>query len=186
VTIKKAEEWTINYPIEINAETAEICSELKRFSGQGIEEYVLGAREFIQKIRKKQKLANEQEFLGFLDTEIGEEALFKLFNTACGALDIKYEICKDQGLKIVRSIEFPWKYYLEAISYLFFRRAYPIMGHGKKRVPGPQDLEQCVYLFWAGIFVTDDQPFLAFIKQLKFLRHYENEILDYEEFLRLL
>jgi hypothetical protein len=176
------EDFEINYPIEISVETENICRDLKRQEGVEIEPYIQRARDFIQEVAKKEKLADEIQYFAFITSEKGEQILLDLFDKICPALGIDPRLNIDSKLSIIQSPFMPWKYYLEAISYLFYRRAFPDTNYGKRSNLGYSDLEQCVYMFWAGKFIIEDDNFLDFLKRLKEIRNYETEIMNYSDF----
>jgi hypothetical protein len=174
--------WTFNYPIDINLETENICRELMSNKGVKLETYIQGARDFIQDVAKKEKLADEFQYFDYINSENGDRILLDMFDQICGALSLSIQLSEALKLSIVRSPFMPWKYYLEAYAYLFYRRAFPDRNYGKWSNPGDSDLEQCVYLFWAGKFIIEDANFIKFLNRLKELRKYDVEIMNYSDF----
>jgi hypothetical protein len=177
-----AQELGVNYPIEINDQTKEICSQIKKVAGASIEEALQAARLHVQKIAEKERLATEDQYFKYLDSNDGHIVLRELFDSFCKALGCQQTLGDEAGHYLIRSPEMPWKYFLESTAYLFYRRAFPQNGFGRRANPGQMDLMQCVYLFWPRRFVVQDGPFFDFLKQLGRLRNYEIMILDYAEF----
>lgn len=177
-----AQELGVNYPIEINDQTKEICSQIKKVAGVDIEETLQEARVYIQKIAETERLATEEQYFNYLDSDDGYIVLRKLFDSFCKALGCQQTLGDKAGHYLIRSPEMPWKCFLESTAYLFYRRAFPQNGFGRRANPGQMDLTQCVYLFWPKRFVVQDGPFYDFLKQLGRLRNYEIRILDYAEF----
>lgn len=177
-----AQELGVNYPIELNDQTKEICSQIKKVAGEGIEEALQAARLYVQKTAETERLATEEQYFKYLDSDNGHIVLRKLFDSFCKALGCQQTLGDEEGHYLIRSPEMPWKYFLESTAYLFYRRAFPQDGFGRRAIPGQMDLMQCVYLFWPGRFVVQDGPFFDFLKQLGRLRNYEILILDYAEF----
>jgi hypothetical protein len=177
-----AQELRVNYPIEINDQTKEICSQIKEVAGKSIEEALRAARLYVQKIAKTERLATEEQYFQYLDGVDGQLVLRRLFDSFCKALGCQQALGEGAGHYLIRSPEMPWKYFLESSAYLFYRRAFPQKRFGRRANPGQMDLMQCVYLFWPVRFVVHDGPFFDFLKQLVRLRNYEIRILDYAEF----
>ena len=177
-----AQEMGVNYPIEINNQTKEICSQIRNVAGASIVEALQAARLHVQKIAEKERLTTEDQYFMYLDSNDGHIVLRKLLDSFCKALGCQQTLGDEAGHYLIRSPEMPWKYFLESTAYLFYRRAFPQNGFGRRANPGQMDLMQCVYLFWPRRFVVQDGPFYDFLKQLGGLRNYEIKILDYAEF----
>lgn len=179
-------ELEIVYPIGVSNATEEICRELMAQKGAGIEPYLQGSRDYIQKIAQRTPLADDVQFFAFVDSENGQGTMLDLFAQICTALGIDCNLDETKRVAIMRSLSLPWKYYLESYAYLFYRRAFPDRSYGKGSNPGSSDLEQCIYLFWPGYFVVEDGIFLGFLKHLGELRSYPTKIMNYTEFNELL
>jgi len=180
------QELEISYPLAADDETMEICSEIKKASRAGMQKSLKAAREYVQSIAKKEKLASEGQYFEYLDSDHGFDVLRETFVSLCNALGCQ-ETLSDQATRdLIQSPALPWKYFLESIAYLYYRRAFPSERYGRDTNPGDMDLTQCIYLFWPRRFVVQDGPFHKFLKDLKMLRGYENDILEYDEFVRQL
>lgn len=176
------DEWEIVYPISITDETANICRYLISQKGIELEPYLQGARDYIQEVAKREPLADELQYFAYIDSESGQKILLGLFDQVCTSMGAVCRLDEGKKLALIKSPSMPWKYYLESSAYLFYRRAFPDKGYGRKSNLGPSDLEQCVYLFWTGNYVIEDENFLEFLKRLKAIRNYQVEIMNYFEF----
>jgi len=172
----------INYPINVNEGTEKICRDVMKKKGYELDGYVQGARDYIQDVAKRKKLADEEQYFAYLNSNGGEDMSLSLFDQICKGYDPAPDLDRETKLSIIRSPILPWKYYLEAHYYFFYRRSFPEEKYGKNRNPGESDLEQCIYLFWASKFVARDVPLLDFLKRLNEIREYDKRIMDYQEF----
>ena len=172
----------INYPINVCEETEEICRDVINMKNSELDVYVQGARDYIQEVAKREKLADEQQYFAYVDSKGGEDVSLSIFDQFCKGYDPAPDLDRETKLSIIQSPILPWKYYLEAHYYFFYRRSFPEEKYGKNRNPGESDLEQCIYLFWASKFVARDVPLLDFLKRLNEIREYDKEIMDYQEF----
>lgn len=172
----------INYPINVSEETEKTCRDVMNKKGYGLDGYVQGARDYIQEVAKREKLADEHQYFAYVDSKGGEDVSLSLFDKICKGYDPAPDLDRETKLSIIRSPTLPWKHYLEAHYYFFYRRSFPEEKFGKNRNPGESDLEQCIYLFWASKFVARDGPLLDFLKRLNEIREYDKEIMDYQEF----
>jgi hypothetical protein len=158
----------------------------KNLGGQDLSEVGGGtghrARDYIQEVAKREKLADEHQYFAYVDSKGGEDVSLSLFDKICKGYDPAPDLDRETKLSIIRSPTLPWKYYLEAHYYFFYRRSFPEEKFGKNRNPGESDLEQYIYLFWASKFVARDLPVLDFLKRLNEIRKYDKEIMDYQEF----
>jgi len=179
---KGLDEMGIVYPIDINDETENICRELIANKGSELELYLQGARKYILEAAQSNRFSDDVNFFAYIDSESGQKNMVDLFDQICTALGKACDLDEVEKLAIIRSSCSPWKYYLESYVYLFYRRAFPDVGYGKRANPGPSDVEQCTYLFWPGYFIVEDGIFLGFLKSLKKIRTYPVEIMDYSEF----
>lgn len=183
---KDLKDWEINYPIDITDETENICRDLIRQKGIELEPYFQGARDFIQDVKKREKLADELQYFAYVDSKSGQKIMIELFDQICTSMGKVCQLDEDNKLAIITSPLMPWKYYLESYAYLFYRRAFQDKWYGKQSNPGPSDLEQCVYLFWSGKLIIEDNVFIAFVSRLKEIRNYDVQIMDYSGFRDLL
>ena len=172
----------INYPINVNEGTEKICRDVMKKKGYELDGYVQGARDYIQDVAKRKKLADEEQYFAYLNSNAGEDMSLSLFDQICKGYDPAPDLDRETKLSIIRSPILPWKYYLEAHYYFFYRRSFPEEKYGKNRNPGESDLEQCIYLFWASKFVARDVSLLDFLKRLNEIREYDKRIMDYQEF----
>jgi len=101
-------------------------------------------------------------------------------------MGIKCRLDETKKLELIRSPCLPWKYYLEAYAYLLHKMAFSDNCYGRRSNPDPSDLEQCVYLFWSGYYVTEDRVFLGFLRRLGKLRKYPIKVMNYSEFKQML
>jgi len=178
---KGQEEIEVNYHIEINKLTEDICKELRNIQGIKLEDYIQGARKFVQENREKIKIPDAKSFFDYADTNVG--IFVDIFNSICDALGIKHNLNTKQILEIRFSQKMPWLYFLDAFLYIFYRRAIRTEGYSGRSNPQSADLEQVLYLFCVSFFVTEDNNFREFIKELKEIRGYEQEIFNYSEFM---
>lgn len=186
------EEIEVNYPIKIDKDTEELCRQITSSEGKEFEKYILGARKYIDKISsqvnagkensKQIKIPDVNAFFKISYAENMHQIWIHLFTEACKGLGIHdLKLKGDKIISIIKSYYTPWKYYLDSTLYIFYRRAFLSTGYGKKSNPGGSDLEQSIYLFWADIFVIQDNPFYEFIKEINELREYNKEIFNYGE-----
>jgi hypothetical protein len=178
---KEAEKIEVNYHIEINKFTEDVCKELKSIQGIELEKYIQGARKFVQENREKIEIVDEKSFFAYADRNV--DIFINIFNSICDAMGIKHNLSKGQILGIRFSLNMPWLYFLDAFLYIFFRRAIRPEGYSKKSNPQSADLEQVSYLFCVNLFVTDDGNFREFLKELKEIRGYKQEIFSFSEFM---
>ncbi len=180
---QKKKEIQVNYPIKIDEETEEICKELKDNVGIELDKYIKGAREFVENNSDRIKRDNPKNFF---DSMNDENFIFQFWinfiNDVCIALDVDLKLTPDEIVSLIQSTYTPWKYYLDSYLYIFFRRGIRPQDYGKKKNPIGFDLEQCIYLYWADIFVIQDRPFYLFLKELNDLREYNKRIFNYSEF----
>ncbi len=177
---KGMEEIEVNYPIEVNKDTEDLCRKITSNKGIELEKYIQGARKYVQEKIKEMKIADEKSFFAYADGE--NDFSISLFDDLCQAMGIKHNLNRKQILGILQSHSMPWLYILDAFLYLFYRRPFKSEGYGKRSNPEVADLEQSGYLFWADLFVIKDDAFFSFMKELKQLRGYEKEIMNYSEF----
>jgi len=180
------DEWEIGYPIEINAENENICRDLVHLKGTAIEPFIEGARDFLQEIKKREELADEIRYFEYIDSENGQKVLIELFSQLLRSMGLVSKLDKSKIIEILFSPYMPWKYFLDSSVYLFYRRAFLDAGFGRNSNPGPFDIEQCAYLFWAGRFVTEDGALLDFLNRLKKIRNYSADIMNYPGFKQFL
>jgi len=176
------EEWEINYPIDTDDITKSLCRELAQLNGRRLEPYLRHARGYIQEVAKNEKFHDEFQYFEFIDSEHGDKILLDIFGQICKSLGVICRLNKDMRLSIIRSPFMPWKYYLESHIYFIYRKLFLNKNYGRKLNPNILDLEQCVYLFWPGKFITEDRIFLEFINRLRSIRYYKVEIMNYSEF----
>lgn len=178
---KGEEDIEVNYHIEINKFTEDVCKELKNIQGIELEKYLQGARQFVQDNREKIEITDKKSFFAYADRNV--DISINFFNGICDALGIKHNLNKEQILGIRFSQKRPWLYYLDAFLYIFFRRAIKTEGYSKRSNPQSADLEQISYLFCVGLFVTEDGNFREFMKELKEIRGYKQKIFNFSEFM---
>lgn len=181
---KGIEEIEVNYPIEVNKYTEDLCRKITSNKGIELEKYIQGARKYVQEKIKEMKITDEKSFFTYADGKI--DFSISLFNSLCQAMGINHKLNREQILGIIQSHSMPWLYILDAFLYIFHRRPFKSEGYGKRSNPGVADLEQSSYLFWANLFVIKDDAFFSFMKELKQLRGYEKEIMNYAEFKKYL
>jgi len=179
-------EFKIYYPIRINDDTESICRDLISQNKIILEPDLNNARDYIQGVPEKDKPADEKQYFACIESENGTQYLINLFDSICNARNIGSRLNRDMKIAIIRSPLNPWKYYLESYLYLFYRRAFPKTNYRKYANPGPLDLQQCVYFFWAGKVVIEDNAFIEIAMQLRKLRRYNLEILSYHDFKQFL
>lgn len=180
--VEKGEESIeVNYHIEINKFTEDVCKELKSIQGIELEKYIQGARQFVQDNRDKIEITDAESFFAYSDGNV--DTFIGIFNSICEDSGIKHKLNQKQILGIRFSHKMPWLYYLDAFLYIFYRRAIRTEGYSKRSNPQSADLEQIPYLFCVGVFVTEDRNFREFMKELKEIRGYEQEIFNFSEFL---
>ncbi len=180
---EEKDEIEVNRPIEIDKDTGEICREAKSSAGKEFYKYNLGAREFIKKKSDEIKIPDAKSFFEVSDAERMHPFWIQTFIEMCKGLGIQeIKLSEDKILAIIQSHDTPWKYYLDSTLYIFYRVAFLASGHGRKSNPGGFDLEQCIYLCWADIFVLRDSSFYNFLKELSKLRTYNKKIFTYDEF----
>ena len=173
----------MNLPIKIDKNIDKLCKDAKSLAGREFYKYNLGAREFIKKKLDEIKIPNAETFFKIYFSEEKLDLWVKAFIDFCKALGIKeLKLSKEIIWRIIHSADTPWKYHFDTVLYIFYRRAFLSTGHGKKSNPGGFDLEQCVYLCWADIFVLRDSAFYNFLSELCKLRKYAKKILNYSEF----
>jgi len=179
---KGEEDIEVKHPIEINKFTEDVCKELKSIQGI-LEKYIQVARQFVQDNREKIEITDEKSFFAYADRN---DILINFFNGLCDNLGIKHKLNNEQILEIRFSQKMPWLYHFDAFLYIFFRRAIRPEGYSIKKNPQSSDLQQCSYLFWANIFITEDKDFYNFMKELKKIRGYKQEIFTFSEFIDFL
>ena len=181
---KGIEKIEVNYPIEVNKYTEDLCRKITSNKGIGLEKYIQGARKYVQEKIKGMKITDEKSFFTYANGKI--DFSISLFNSLCQAMGINHNLNREQILEIIQSHSMPWLYFLDAFLYIFYRRPFKSEGYGKRSNPEVADLEQSGYLFWANLFVIKDDAFFSFMKELKQLRGYEKAIMNYAEFKKYL
>lgn len=187
------DEIEVNYHIEIDKDTEDLCRQITSSAGKEFEKYILGARKFIEKISNKEntdeessnkiKIPDATTFFKISYADNMYEFWIHLFIEAFKGLGIhELKLEGNKIISIINSNYTPWKYYLDSCLLIFYRRAFLSSGYGRKSNPGGSDLEQCIYLFWANIFVIQDGNFYDFLKELDGLRGYNKKIFTYDEF----
>lgn len=174
--------YEVNYHIEIDNETEEICKKLTQNKEEELEEYIQGAREYVQEKVKEIEIIDEDSYFAYIDGGNEIDFQVRLFNDLCQALKVEHNLIRDQIMVLIQHTQFPWKYFLDAYLYIFYRRPFRTEGYGSRSNPGVADLEHCVYLFWADIFVLRDSSFYDFLIELNDIRDYNKKILNYAEF----
>lgn len=175
-------EMEVNYPIKSDNEIEDICRELKNISGLDIEEAIAGAREHIKKNLDNIKITDCIKYFDYIDSEEGIQFQVMLFKELCVSLNIDLNLNEEKIISLVQSYETPWKYFLDSYLYFFFTRGVRLEHYGKDKSPGHFDIEQCIYLYWASIFVMQDERFYDFLKELNELRGYKKDTFTYDEF----
>lgn len=175
------DEIEFNYPIVEDEELEQICRELKKISGVEIEKSIVKSREFIKEKIDEIKITNPISYFKYLDGE-GIQAQILLLKSLCLPLNIELKLKDDEIISLIQSNMTPWKYFLDSYLFFHFRRILKLENYGKYKNPGHFDLAQCIYLYWATIFVLEDGRFYDFLKQLSELRGYDNKIFTYSEF----
>lgn len=187
------DEIEVNYPIKIDKNTEDLCRQITSLAGKGFEKYILGGREFLEKISSKGntdeknsdkiKIPDAKTFFVISYAEDKKQFWIDTFGKMCEGLGIQsLKLSGDKIISIIDSNNTPWKYHLDSSLLIFYRRAFLSSGYGKGSNPGGSDLEQCIYLFWANIFVIQDGNFYDFLKELDGLRGYNKKIFTYDEF----
>ena len=177
-------EIKVNMPIKIDEETERLCKDALKDKGTFFDSYALKARDWILNELNIEQVPDAKSFFDISDDERMNPTWIKLFNTACDGLGIKnLNISSEKILEIIKTPINPWKYYFDSTLYIFYKRAISPKNYGRKKNPGGADLEQCVYLCLADLFVIRDGAFYNFLKELKSVRNLEKEIFDYDEFL---
>ena len=133
----------IYYPLNVCEETEELCRDVMNMKSSGLETHVQGARDYIQEVAKREKLADEHQYFAYIDSKAGEDVSLSIFDQVCSGYDPAPDLDRETKLEIIRSPILPWKFYLEAHYYFFYRRSFPEEKYGKNRNPGESDLEQC-------------------------------------------
>jgi hypothetical protein len=178
-------EIEFTYPIVEDEELEKICRELKKISGVEIEKAIVKAREFIEKKIDEIKIANPISYFKYLDGE-GIKVQILLFKNLCLPLNIKLKLNDKEIVSLIQSYMIPWKYFLDSYLFFLYRRILKLENYGIYKNPGHSDLEQCIYLYWAKMFVLKDGRFYEFLKDLSELRGYDKEILTYDDFKKYL
>ena len=179
------DELEVNYPIPINDQTENVCRELMdKKKGELV--YIQNARSFIQGIKKREPFPTELKYFELIDSENGQKKLIEIVDQFCVSKKMECRLDEEKMKTLVTSPSMPWKYYLESYFYPVYRRIYLDTGCGVHSNPGSADQEQCTYLFWASKFITEDGDFLEFLKNLKKIRGYEAEIMNYSDFKKAL
>ncbi len=156
------DEIEVNYPIKIDKDTEDLCRQITSSEGKEFEKYILGARKFLKEISNKEnsnqiKIPDAKSFFKICDAESMHKYWIHLFTEACKGLGIQNLTLKeDEIIRLIQSYYAPWRYYLDSSLYFFYKRAFLQTGYGRKRNPGGSDLEQCIYIYWADIFVIQD------------------------------
>lgn len=174
-------EIEFNYPIVEDEELEKICRELKKISGVEIEKAIVKAREFIEKKIDEIKISDPISYFKYLDGE-GIKVQILLLKNLCLPLNIKLKLNDKEIVSLIQSYMTPWKYFLDSYLFFLYRRVLKLENYGKYKNPGHSDLEQCLYLYWATMFVLEDGRFYEFLKELSELRGYDKEILSYNKF----
>lgn len=175
------DEIEFNYPIVEDEELEEICRELKKISGIEIEKSIVEAREFVKEKIDEMNITHPVSYFKYLDGE-GIQAQILLLKSLCLPLNIELKFKDDEIINLIQSKMTPWKYFLDSYLFFLFRRILKLENYGKYKNPGHFDLEQCIYLYWATIFVVEDGRFYDFLKELSELRAYDKKIFTYSEF----
>lgn len=175
-------EMEVNYPIKSDNEIEDICKELKNIGGLEIEKAIVGAREHIKENLDKIKITDCIKYFAYIDSEEGIQFQVTLFKELCATLNIDLNLNEEKIISLVQSYETPWKYFLDSYLYFCFTRGVRQENYGKDKSPGHFDLDQCINLYWANIFVLQDERFYNFLKELNRFRGYNKKIFTYDEF----
>ncbi len=175
-------EMEVNYPIKSDDELVDICKELKKISGIEIEKAISGAREYIKRNLDKIKITDPISYFAFIDREDGIQIQVMLVKGLSASLNIDLKLIEKEIISLIQSYETPWKYFLDSYLYFCFTRGVRLEDYGKDKSPGHFDLDQCIYLYWANIFVMQDDEFCNFLKEINGLREYNKKIFTYDEF----
>ena len=176
-------EIQVNYPIKNHKEIEEICKELKAIVEIELDTYIKGAREFVEKNSDKIKRDNPKSFFDSIDDErMILQFWINFIKEVCAALNFDLKLKLDEIVSLIKSPHTPWKYFLDSYLYIFYRRGIRPQDYGKRKNPVGFDLEQCIYLYWADMFVIGDSSFYLFLKELNDLRGYNKKIFNFGEF----
>jgi len=180
---RNKKEIQVNYPIKVDKETEDICKKLKNTVGLELDKYIKGARIFVEKNSDKIKRDNPKSFFDSVDDEkIILRFWINFIKDVCTALNVELKFKTDEIVNLIKSPYTPWKYFLDSYLYIFYRRGIRPEDYGKRKNPVGFDLEQCIYLYWANIYVIRDSSFYSFLKELNDLRNYNKNIFDYNKF----
>jgi len=179
---QKKDEMEVNYPIKSNDEIEGICKELKNIAGIEIEKALVGAREYIKRNLDKIKITEPISYFAYIDSEKGIQIQVMLVKNLCASLNVDLKLNEEGIISLIKSYDTPWKYFLDSYLYFCFTRGVRLEDYGKDKSPGHFDLDQCIYLYWANIFVMQDGEFYDFLKELNESRGYNKKIFTYDEF----